>query len=131
MRPHLIYMKIINYIVLIYIENIDRGCEVDGTLKAFLHSRGYTSLSSSLVHSCALLTGAESQVMSKSESVTDGAGYLRKRLLKMIKKVPQDHTLSGRITLVISPSDVTTLYHPRKRTGSVRRKGAPGAPVTD
>lgn len=106
-------MKIINYSVLIYIELLQTNS--DRTLEAYLQSRGYTSLSSSSAHSCAVFTGHEGQVMSKSESVNDGARYLRKRLQRLFKKVMQDDPLSCRISLVISPSDVTTIYNPRKR----------------
>ncbi len=110
-------MKVINYSVLIYIEFAEGEYDLDGSLVAFLRSRGYTSLSSSFVHTCAVFAGHEDQVMSKSESVNDGAGYLRKRLQKLFKKVMQDHHFSCQISLFISPTDVTTTYIPRKRGG--------------
>ena len=110
-------MKVINYSILIYMEFNPEDCDLDSTIVAFLRSRGYTSLSSSSVHTCAVFAGHEDQVMSKSESVNDGAGYLRKRLQKLFKKVMQDHHFSCQISLVISPTDVTTTYIPRKRGG--------------
>lgn len=108
-------MKAINYNVLIYIEIIQADNDINRALEEYLRSRGYTSLSSPSVRSHAVFSGHEVQVMSKSESVNDGAAYLRKRLQRLFKKVMHNEPLSCRISLVISPSDVTTIYNPRNQ----------------
>lgn len=69
------------------------------------------------VYLCAVFSGREGQVMSKSESVNDGVGNLRKRLQRLFKK---------KCCMILFLAECRLSFHPLMLPQSVFRESKPG-----
>jgi hypothetical protein len=110
------FVKVLSYSVFAFVEVGEKAIITNDPLNNYLLSRGYKLLSVNS-ESAAVFAylGQENQVMAKVDSDVVGANYLKKRLLRLMKKVMQAHQLSYRIILMISPADKTVVYVPKSK----------------
>lgn len=107
-------MKVLSYSVFALVEVGEKATITNDPLNDYLLSRDYKLLSANSENAAVFAyLGQENQVMAKLESEVVGADYLKKRLLRLMKKVMQAHELSYRIILTISPADKTVVYVPK------------------